>query len=124
LVNITSNNIAWGSFKVAKTLITYFDSIDGITLSYYLIITVIGILATICFFMRSPYTPQLFITFLSINLLYFITGSLFIWQYDGGGIDYFGLVRIIIVCLLAIPYLLISKRVKEVFANNEKKLSS
>jgi hypothetical protein len=109
-------NIAWGSFSVSKAIITYFDSIDSITLSYYLIMIVIGIGATVCFLMRKRYTPTLIIAFLSINLLYFIIGNFFIWQYDRG-VDYFGLIRIIVLCLLAIPYLLISKRVKEVFTN-------
>jgi hypothetical protein len=109
-------NIAWGSFRTMQTLLAYFNSLDNFTLIYFLLMVVVGICAAIFFFMRHPYTPALFIAFLSINLAYFVIGSLFIWQYDKGAIDYFGLIRIVIICLLAIPYLLVSDRVKEVFA--------
>lgn len=108
--------IASGCFSVSKSILVNFNQIDLPILGYYLIMLTIGVLTIIGFFLRSAFTPKLMIAYLSINLLYFGAFSFLIWNSETGGIDYFGLIRVIVLCLLIIPYLLISKRVKEVFS--------
>ncbi|WP_445223450.1 DUF2569 family protein [Catalinimonas locisalis] len=108
-------NVALGSLSGAKAILTSFNTIDTVILCYYFIMLMIGVLSVICFFYRHKITPKLIVAFLAINLFYIVGMSFLVWNYDSGGIDYFGLIRIIVLCSLIIPYLLISKRVKEVF---------
>ncbi|MBJ6118104.1 DUF2569 family protein [Pontibacter sp. BT310] len=102
--------------KAAMTLIQN-ASLDLVNLVYAVLLAFIAIATTIGFFARKRWTPMLFISFFVLNLLYIFYISIALAANYPDQIDYFSLVRVVVMCLLVIPYMLRSERVREVFAN-------
>lgn len=107
--------IAYNGIKAAVGLFQNFQAYDILNMAYVNLTFIIALFAAVGFFTRKRWTPLLFISFLLLSLLY-ISYSTFVLAFSfPEKIDYFSLVRVVIMCALAIPYLLRSDRVKEVF---------
>ncbi|MEJ8802151.1 DUF2569 family protein [Pontibacter sp. H249] len=106
--------VGYNGLKAAMTLIQN-ASLDLVNLVYALLLIVIAIATTISFFARKRWTPMLFISFFLLNLLYIVYISIALYSNYPDRIDYFSLVRVAVMCIVVIPYMLRSERIKEVF---------
>ncbi|TPE43582.1 DUF2569 family protein [Pontibacter mangrovi] len=108
--------VAYNGFKAAKGLIQN-ATFDLANLIYALLLVVIAIATAVGFFTRKRWTPLLFISFFLLNLVYIVFISIALSSKFSERIDYFSLVRVAVMCIIVIPYMLRSERVKEVFKN-------
>lgn len=106
--------VGYNGIKATMTLFQN-ASLDLVNLVYAILLVVIAIITSIGFFTRKRWTPMLFISFFLLNLLYIIYISIALSTNYPDRIDYFSLVRVAVMCLLVIPYMLRSERVREVF---------
>jgi hypothetical protein len=103
-----------GIFSAARVIVNHMHALDAGTWTYYLCVIGIALTALINFWQRKRITPWLLIAFLVTNLLFSLI-------YHAGGLlgegEYplYPLLRNALICILATPYLLLSRRVKAIF---------
>lgn len=108
--------VAYNGLKAAMGLMQK-ASFDLANLIYALLLVVIAVATTVGFFARKRWIPLLFISFFLLNLVYIVFISIALSSKFPERIDYFSLVRVAVMCIIVIPYMLRSERVKEVFVN-------
>jgi hypothetical protein len=109
--------VGYNGVKAALGLIQNPTAFDIVNLVYALLLIVIAIATTSGFFARMKWTAMLFISFFVVNLLYIIYISIALSANYPDRIDYFSLIRVAVMCLIVIPYMQRSERVREVFVN-------
>lgn len=106
--------VGYNGLKAVMMLIQN-ATFDLANLIYALLLVVLAVATTVGFFARRRWTPWLFISFFLLNLVYIVFISIALSFKFPERIDYFPLVRISVMCIIVIPYMLRSERVKEVF---------
>lgn len=109
--------VSYNGIKAALSLVQNLAAFDPVNLVYALLLVVIAIATIIGFFTRKRWTSVLFISFFVVNLLYIVYISIALASKFPEKIDYFSLVRVSVMCIIVIPYMLRSERVREVFVN-------
>jgi hypothetical protein len=109
-------NLLTGFYFSVKELMVYWDVISPWSASYYLIAIPLTLAGLYHFWKRKSITPWLLIAFLTLNLLYavLINADALLGESQG---YHFQLFRSAFLCLVAIPYLVLSRHVKKVFVN-------
>ncbi|WP_162051440.1 DUF2569 family protein [Pontibacter pamirensis] len=109
--------IVFNGAKAALGLVQNFKANDFLYTVYAALALFIALSATLSFFTRKRWTPLLFIFFLLLNLLHMLYFTLIYTFNSPEKIDYFSLVKVVTICVLPIPYLTRSVRVKKVFTS-------
>jgi len=108
--------VGYNGLKAAMGLVQN-ATLDLANLAYALLLVVIAIATTVGFFARKRWTPLLFISFFLLSLVYIVFISIALSSKFPERVDYFSLIRVAVMCIIVIPYMLRSERVKEIFVN-------